>query len=416
MSSQQIYREVKNAILKGDIELTRNALLSFNPGIFQMKYDDYNNLLASFLKICVKSNGKKEMFLAILDVFNTEDDYIPIYSRIWILARIDNLTLQFVPKVLDYSAVSYLIDLGKYETFPQEGYLSVVPIDTAIRRVEAVFGEFDGNALINAREGIKDGNYVNGIALSFIENKLLSYYGKEIKTAAKPDYVEDLGLGDEDLLVKALKIVKSTNILTEKGYEIAVKLANEIPDDTIQLGTQEMPMRDYVYRNTVISTPYELRELVNMDLSCNNKSISYNPDNINKLEKLATVLIQILGPCNPFGDVDYGNDEMTMYDRMFICICYENGLEEDYGERASEEEVYIFSWFTGICDKCSQAIIKPWYAVRAPVLPGGGWCGCYCSWKCVKNDMTNISPDMESYIRRFEKQLNEYGVHDRTWV
>ena len=59
------------------------------------------------------------------------------------------------------------------------------------------------------------------------------------------------------------------------------------------------------------------------------------------------------------------------------------------------------------------------YAVRQP-RPHGGWEGCFCSFKCVDEYVSEVEadeskPDILTHelISLFEKKINENGIQDR---
>lgn len=442
LSSQQIaYRIVKDSIIKCDIDLMRTKMRLFNPYVDQMDYDVYNNILVSFLNIAVKNCSeavKKDMFLAIIDVFNTEDDFLPIRSRIWIIKRSSFEVLEYMKIAFNDAIDTYLLDFASYETFPQDKD-SIISIDTAISRLTTVYGDPTGDQLINMRQILlskqNNNEFINNTVFNYVDAALASYYGQEnIKIADIPDYIEDFEYGTDNnqLISDAFSLLESTNILTPNGYKLAKELALDIETISKALGTDpiialkdglDMNMKDFLFRSMIILTPMELKESLNIKSSCVDKSVftdifDPDPDEIEELEEFAQIFIRILGPSNPFGDInveDREDEPPNPFDRMFTCTCYNNALAEDDGDRQEDEPIDIFNWFTGICEQCSYMIIKPWYAVRAPVLPGGGWAGCYCSWNCVRDSMTNITPDMEMFINRFENQMNTYKIHDRDW-
>ena len=63
--------------------------------------------------------------------------------------------------------------------------------------------------------------------------------------------------------------------------------------------------------------------------------------------------------------------------------------------------------------------------VRMPV-EGGGWLGCYCSWKCVRDDipeqdegiveLLDTSGIRNFLVDYFENKIREIGVYDRPTI
>ena len=121
------------------------------------------------------------------------------------------------------------------------------------------------------------------------------------------------------------------------------------------------------------------------------------------------VLFRIFGPANPLVDQDLtlpGRSNKYGGCRMFLCDVFDYDDEFDY----------MMDWFTGVCQQCHLRIRHRWYAVR---MPGshGGWTGCYCNWKCVREDVyEGDEPDLltDELVSIFEANINNIGIQDRT--
>lgn len=107
--------------------------------------------------------------------------------------------------------------------------------------------------------------------------------------------------------------------------------------------------------------------------------------------------------------------------RMLVCCAYEG--EDDSGS--------LSDWFIGYCQRCDRLVDSRRYAVREPLVRGG-WHGCYCSWKCVEEDVdertqaddnvvaaaksNKLLPTeallVHNMINRAREQLTRYGLHD----
>lgn len=110
-------------------------------------------------------------------------------------------------------------------------------------------------------------------------------------------------------------------------------------------------------------------------------------------------------PCQRFGGC-----------RMFLCVCSETVRDEDELGRTLDViyEPDEVDWFKGVCDFCHRRIAKECYAVRR-ALDSGGWLGCYCSWKCTRNDTPNDELAIQALINHFEDKVNELKIYDRTY-
>jgi hypothetical protein len=119
-------------------------------------------------------------------------------------------------------------------------------------------------------------------------------------------------------------------------------------------------------------------------------------------------LFRIFGPANPLVDQDLTlNTPSSKYGgcRLF--------LDETFSY--NEEFEYVEDWFTP-CNYCHLKIRKRWHALRKP-RAHGGFVGCYCSFKCVRESVfwDGEEPDLLTHelINIFEKEIKETGIYDR---
>ncbi len=123
------------------------------------------------------------------------------------------------------------------------------------------------------------------------------------------------------------------------------------------------------------------------------------------------LLHRIYGPANPsinptVKEMLYGGE------RMFTSLIISN--TPILGDIAID-------WFVGYCEMCNLRIRRRWHAVRSP-NQSGGWTGCYCSWRCVRDELVTpdsfdgtINPSLINIglINEIEKQIIKLGVQDR---
>lgn len=98
--------------------------------------------------------------------------------------------------------------------------------------------------------------------------------------------------------------------------------------------------------------------------------------------------------------------------RMFLCKGHTPRTDFDDDEEAYGE----IDWFSGVCRMCTKKIRSRHLAVRMP-LPHGGWdTDCYCSWKCVRDDI--IEPESIQYllVDYFEEKMTRYGIYERYYT
>lgn len=119
-----------------------------------------------------------------------------------------------------------------------------------------------------------------------------------------------------------------------------------------------------------------------------------------------------LGPSAPLVDV-YADDTVTSTDtRMFVFDNFEYNSDIDDFEI---DPKIITDWFVGYCQNCNLRIRRRWHAVRVPGKLGG-WVGCMCSWKCVRENVVaadDADPIILNLCGIYEAELGAYGILDR---
>lgn len=121
---------------------------------------------------------------------------------------------------------------------------------------------------------------------------------------------------------------------------------------------------------------------------------------------------RLFGPRAPIDISSMKNGQ----DRMFLCTLFTD--EED---DINMEFPIKPDWFTHSCDFCNNKIRTRWHAVRMPRI-GGGWLGCYCSWKCIRQDLDVNNPEIRQNIAAinmliddYEQKIYEIGIQDRNY-
>lgn len=128
-------------------------------------------------------------------------------------------------------------------------------------------------------------------------------------------------------------------------------------------------------------------------------------------------LFRYFGPSNPFINLTGTCNEVCT--RMFCDTSY---FDHDYDEidmLGDDREIGPLEWYEGTCDKCNRKIRQYNHCFRMP-KEGGGWLGCYCRAKCVKEDLmppvdeeSTAIYEIRSYlIDYFSRQLKRIGVYD----
>lgn len=88
--------------------------------------------------------------------------------------------------------------------------------------------------------------------------------------------------------------------------------------------------------------------------------------------------------------------------RMFLCSEFED-FEDD--------EEFIPDWFFGKCQICEKSITERTHSLRMP-LSHGGWKGCYCSFRCLSDDIPDEITSL--MVGRIKEQLDTIGIRDQS--
>lgn len=258
---------------------------------------------------------------------------------------------------------------------------------------------------------------------------------KSTKPAVKPLWVKPGTLTQKEL-VKHLPLPSQISRLLP-DTEDAVKLFQKhcpIDFNNFELGQNSHDNKtqgkgegekeeDEVYQGMVvasnynISTPAEKLMIFGDSLKDFIKKDKYD-------SKDDDIIFRILGPSNPIyhmgldGDGDeeqeakVSNPFCEKYGcRMLTCCCNDRIIADpsdltDFGLSPD------LDWFGGCCIVCSTPLSGRHLAVRRPDV-GGGWCGCYCSIKCLASTFDyKLSLIL---VGRMEKQLMTIGIADRQY-
>jgi hypothetical protein len=130
-----------------------------------------------------------------------------------------------------------------------------------------------------------------------------------------------------------------------------------------------------------------------------------------KIREKDSKLHRLYGPANP--TLNPTVDEMLYGgERMFTSLIFDDD---------PTSENLVTDWFVGYCQECDFRIRRRWHAVRTP-NESGGWIGCFCSWSCVKGNLSSPSSFDEkidlslirlSLANQFEAEMIKFGVQDR---
>lgn len=229
----------------------------------------------------------------------------------------------------------------------------------------------------------------------------------QIETSKKPKYlIKKTPLLTHEELVNSLSVDEDVSLTVEQVA--AIRMQHLFSSGVIT--REEIPQKDAEELVTLKAMPKE---------ELNNIIAAYSKYARESSLETNDEIFKILGPSFPFYRERELSSEKEAHPcsrfggcRMMLCVEFED--EEDE-ENNRELNPHLVTWFTGSCDQCFLKIAEKHYAVRMPLMYGG-WRGCYCSWKCVKDDAKHLVTDTSLKLcHSFEKAFDDIGIYDRIW-
>ena len=356
----------------------------------QLEADETNEFFSQYMDLCTaydRSECMKVVFESWGRVYPESED-IPIFTKLFLIPMVNVNTISFIARTYpDYSYLEVMDDIVRYDSVPY------IPI--ACDRVVKVFGE-------QPYETYKMLLELSGETNPGVSNYLAGKIRKISPFAPKPKWVSDFREGEYKTLpfqseVKIPEKIPGAFELPPID-EIVRQLAEGIEHSGITVDDKQTAVR-LIRAKVSIATTAERIELLKPIIDLSHKIEQQSDDGI----------FRVLGPSNPLiggssKEMNYGGC------RMFICEVFD--FNQDTG--------YVEDWFEGYCYKCDLRIRTRWHAIRMP-RPSGGWIGCYCSWKCVRDAVysSGVNPEGKNdmitdlLIDDFETQINIIGIQDR---
>lgn len=403
---------IQDDIRNDNIESLEKNLNRIPLGRLPVKH--YDNLAAIFVNLAAKWNrsASLDVILKVFSENNLMEEKRPFLTHIFKLYKVSDEALAFVGKNADYLYANYMFDLIDDDSSPE--------VMMACKRLTDVFGEQPPDVYQNLYDTLREQEMSQGFpnyyVLEFVKEKM----EQTSDYTPKPDYVADYGLGPERSEGRQRQLPRASELHPPEPPKIMFQLPNTeravelLTEGLKELGVdpdKEQELRDRIYAQVAISTLEEKIELLKPVFKAK------------ATEDLSgdQTIFRILGPVNPMYNIDLSEEtRCAKYGgcRMFSCVEFEN-YDEDYGVIDEDLDVYAnvdsfigVDWFRGACDFCHKRIQQPAYAVRRPMIMGG-WMGCYCSWKCVTEDVPNEDVLTLMLIGRIQKQMTEIGIQDR---
>jgi hypothetical protein len=107
----------------------------------------------------------------------------------------------------------------------------------------------------------------------------------------------------------------------------------------------------------------------------------------------------------------FGPDNPTELESLRMFDSYVYDYEDDTDQ--------IKDWFSGFCNNCHLRIRRRVHSLRIP-MPSGGWLGCYCSFKCLREGVKNLEYESKEFllivhamVDILEDEIMTIGIQDR---
>ena len=374
----------------------------------EMDFDKAVDLIISLLKMCSEFNEEK---LAKI-IYNKNESF---YSN---TSDVEFITYLILNKRTTKNLISFLLQ----EVIPEYNLSEIIyqlcnthntdisQMKLAIDKCWDIFEISDLLDLNSLYEFALSANNSVAIALSSKIKKINNY-------AEIPAWI-----------ISPKILPRESNVIIPTPSEL--KLGLPIPENFIDKMLQNIDeeLRDQIPCDEDESNMISIKERLLMKFNALSLNDKYEiaKDFVEKRNMLALQndlnLFISLGPSAPLADsqldeLDYGGARMFTFNNFDI----DNDIDDDdVFEDGFPKN--IVNWFDGYCQQCNLRIRRKYHAVRIPMVYGG-WKGCFCSWKCVRdnindNNSGNIYSGNENSIMLqlvdiYENQINTYKILDR---
>jgi hypothetical protein len=419
-----IYRSIEDSIQKWEDADILDAYLEEFP-LELLEDEDADMTVVYFLQLC-ESSGNKQ---AVFSILQRWERVYPAHTRLFSLDWTSSPTEGDVISSLSFIETALLgTDMessyaGHMMTIlstmgGQEAVLGATRLSSVYERQSVEMYKF---LLDYLQEMVVESNIINDEVKDYLEE----LYSEASQIASIPSYlIGNDGLltsHDElvDLLPQAVNFNPSDaeNVDSEDALFILKDAISALPGVTLREDTDTW---NDIVTGMKSSNPQERTSIVSSIM-----------EYIGEIElQKDRLTFQVLGPVNPIKDPDElnsrGKSPCVKHGgcRMMTCYELENFGDDGHLKEEDVEDTGNYSrleWFTFKCDSCNKKIEQKHHAVRIPVTDGG-WMGCYCSWQCVRDDISGpeVPPSdrdkvMEAMVDIYEGQCSDVGIFDRYW-
>lgn len=346
-----------------------------------------DTLLSIFINHCVLFNSKE----SVKKIFEVWYRMLDVES-----GQLDHLTRLFTDITVSYEA-QLLVTKTFIEDKPLEYYMThLIDYDStpitllAAKNLEQFFTVsnytwaylFD----ISVENELKKG-YTNHLIKDFIETKMV----ESLVYLPPPEWI----INEYDEL----------HVIDNIDYQVPKKTINQLLTELSETD-EEMEQIEKYYNSL---NKLEQTEILD----------KYAKQIYRQQLNFSDELFKLYGPANTQISRDLTGDDICSKYGCRMLLCRELEMQELNHDELDDFDVYYdidayqkSDWFTNQCDLCFNHIKYRHYAVRLP-LHTGNWKGCYCSWKCVRDTLTESDVVEHELINIFEEQLLKIGIQDR---
>jgi len=307
----------------------------------------------------------QDRIISLMNMYDMSIEVMPIHMEI--LSLRDKFSIESL-KVF-YSITNFSYDILIHDIIKYYGHSQFAGV--YLYTLDKIFGPPNQHDYINSLliyvTDMNTGTDYPGMI--YIQEYLEKHYVTISPFAQIPTYIHQYDI-DVDNLPKLTEI-DLPNLSDQTIVDLIMNNPNNeiIINDNITDDVKELLLK-YVKQ-----MPLEQRENYLKD--------RIDPTQLIDIRKNIT-LFRSYGPVNSFNDMDFstllddnGQDDIDkIYGgaRMFLDMSLE--VDDETGEVLND-------WFTGFCNNCLSRIRTYHHAVRQPRITGG-WLGCFCSFKCLR--------------------------------
>lgn len=411
-------------------------------GIERLPVEKGNKMFVYFINVCHRLD-KPNSLKVILDAYNELSYWPPssdfcLFTKVLFIDDISDKTLKWILETIDNATFAEVIQdlIGYIKT--DEVYNYTVKAIDLFNVNEYDFAMLE--ELIDTAKDEESGNL-------FVYKALSRFYNNLIAPADIPSWVVSIvpeqeqgepgEPGEPDVVFSGAGSERTREIPEDK----TIPTRDDVILPESDFSHIELPTQDdfipFIVNNITSMTPKDIfnEEALTMFVksleSKTNEELEeiIRPMLINDSARLLgddEEYFQMYGPANAIIGMQLGGEYICSKlggCRMMTCNCFtkdDQNVDDEAFDDTDTDINYINSnikidWFINYCQQCGIRIRRRTHAIRKP-LPYGGWSGCYCSSKCIKDSFDTNGETLDTFneaiIDTTVQKLNEIGIAD----